>query len=73
MCSAGRGTDPAPARHLILPEVRTLIYTDLDRAVCHILEQTIVHLNNKGMAIEEHTLEACDFYRKKIKRRRKQD
>ena len=58
---------------IILPEVRTLIYTDLDRAVCRILEQTIVHLNNKGMAIEEHTLEACDFYKKKIKRRRKQD
>ena len=57
---------------IILPELRRLIYQDLDKAVSRILEQTIVHLNNKGMAIEEHTLEACEFYKKKTGRRRKQ-
>jgi len=46
-----------------LPEIRSIIYTDLNRAVALILKQTIVHLKHKGQPIEEHTLEAFDFYK----------
>ena len=45
-------------------EIRPLIYRDLEKAVYLILKQTIVHLNNKSQPIEEHTLEAYEYYSK---------
>lgn len=44
-------------------EIRPLIYRDLDKAVYLILKHTIAHLENKGQPIEEHTLQAYEYYK----------
>ncbi|MCR5250940.1 MAG: bis(5'-nucleosyl)-tetraphosphatase (symmetrical) YqeK [Lachnospiraceae bacterium] len=46
------------------PALRPLLFSDLDRAVCDILRYTIAHLEEKGQLIEEHTLEAYEYYKK---------
>ncbi len=47
-----------------LPEIRSVIYTDLNRAVALILKQTLVHLKTKEQPVEDHTLVAMEYYRK---------
>lgn len=49
-----------------LPEIRSCIYTDIDKALYLILKQTLVHLEHKGSPVEEHTLEAFGFYKNRI-------
>ncbi|MBR6256138.1 MAG: bis(5'-nucleosyl)-tetraphosphatase (symmetrical) YqeK [Lachnospiraceae bacterium] len=44
-------------------EIRPLIYRDLDKAVYLILKHTIEHLKSKGQPIEEHTLQAFEYYK----------
>ena len=48
-------------------EIRPLIYKDLNKAVKLILEHTLEHLKNKGQAIDEHTLEAYEYYNKLVR------
>lgn len=48
---------------IIMPAARTALFEDLDYGVYVILKQTIRHLENKGQAVEEHTLEAYEYYR----------
>ena len=47
-----------------MPEIRKLIYRDLDAAVYLILKQTLIHLEHKGQVIEEHTREAFEYYKR---------
>ena len=48
-------------------EIRPLIYKNMDKAVKLILEHTLEHLENKGQAIDEHTLEAYEYYNKLVR------
>lgn len=48
-------------------EIRPLIYKNMDKAVKLILEHTLEHLKNKGQAIDEHTLEAYEYYNKLVR------
>lgn len=45
-----------------LPGIRSVIHKDLNLAVYMILKQTMVHLKNKGQPVEEHTLQALEWY-----------
>lgn len=55
-----------PGRKIIpgLEEIRKIIFIDLDRAVCLILEGTMRHLKNKEQPIDELSIEAYDYYHK---------
>ena len=48
-------------------EIRPLIYKNMDKEVKLILEHTLEHLKNKGQAIDEHTLEAYEYYNKLVR------
>ena len=52
------GRDHAPN----LPELRQLAFTDLDRAVCRILEQTLDYLKAEGGEIDPTTEETYQYY-----------
>jgi predicted HD superfamily hydrolase involved in NAD metabolism len=47
-----------------LPEIRRLAFEDLDRAVLHILDDTLHFLNTKKGAIDERSHETYEYYRK---------
>ena len=47
---------------IVMPAARAALYEDLDYGVYVILKQTLKHLANKGQAVEEHTLEAYEYY-----------
>lgn len=55
-----------PGRKIIsgLEEIRKIIFIDLDRAVCLILEGTMRHLKNKEQPIDELSIEAYEYYQK---------
>ena len=54
---------------ICLPKIRSIIFSDMDMALCLILEQTLVHLEHKGQAIDEYSKQAAEYYRKKINER----
>lgn len=56
------GRDHAPN----LSELRQLAFTDLDLAVCRILEQTLDYLKSKGGEIDPTTEETYQYYLNKI-------
>ncbi len=47
---------------LCLPEVRSVIYKDLNAGIYLILKQTLIHLDNRKQPIDEHTKAAFDWY-----------
>ena len=47
-----------------LPEIRSVIYKDLNKAVYLILAQTLVHLEHKGQPVDESTKQALEWYSK---------
>lgn len=53
-----------PGRKIIpgLEEIRKIIFTDFDQAVCLILEGTMRHLKNKEQPIDELSIEAYEYY-----------
>lgn len=59
--------EPGRKPLLCLPLIRSIIFTDLDRAVYLILKQTLIHLEHKGQTIDENSQFACDFYRRYAK------
>ena len=46
-----------------LPEIRTEIYKDLPKAVYMILKQTMIHLELREQPVDEHSLEALEYYK----------
>lgn len=58
--------EPNRKQLLCYEEIRPLIYKDLDKAVYLILKHTLAHLENKGQPVEEHTLEAYEYYSKRF-------
>lgn len=54
---------------ICLPKIRSIIFSDMDMALCLILEQTLVHLEHKGQAIDEYSMQAAEYYRNKINAR----
>ena len=46
-----------------LPEIRTEIYKDLPKAVYMILKQTMIHLERREQPVDEHSLEALEYYK----------
>lgn len=53
-----------PGRKMIpgLEEIRKIIFTNFDEAVCLILEGTMRHLKNKEQPIDGLSIEAYDYY-----------
>ena len=46
-----------------LPEIRTVIYRDLPKAIYLILKQTLVHLEHRNQPVDENSLKAIEFYK----------
>ena len=53
---------------IVMPRARQALFEDLDLGIYVILEQTIKHLENKAQPVEEHTLEAYEWYKKTVVR-----
>ena len=47
----------------VLPEIRSVIFTDLDEAVYLILNGTVAHLEDKEQCIDPSSLEAFQYYK----------
>lgn len=45
-----------------LPENRKLAFSNIDQAVCTVLDDTLKFLNARGLPVESHTLEAYRYY-----------
>ena len=52
------GRDKAPS----LPEVRKLAFQDIDKALIHILEDTLTYLKESGQQIDPTTQAVLDYY-----------
>ncbi len=50
-----------------LPEIRSMAFENLDRAVWVIMEDTLSYLEKKGGTIDEMTRKACEYYRNLVK------
>jgi len=46
-----------------LPKIRREIYKDLPKAVYMILNQTMIHLEHRAQPVDEHSLEALEYYK----------
>lgn len=59
-----------PGRKMIncLPEIRDVIFQDIDYATYLIIKQTLVHLKNNEQGIDPMTLKALEFYERYEKR-----
>jgi len=55
-----------PKRHAIdrLDEIRAMAFTDIDKAMLMILENTLSHLKADGRVIDKTTKDTYDFYNK---------
>lgn len=55
-----------PGRKMIpiLPEVRRLSFTDIDKAVCVCADATLTYLRNTGRAIDPMTAQTYEYYKK---------
>lgn len=49
-----------------LAEARRLAYSDLDRALCRILQDTLAYLTGKGGSIDSMTRETYEYYQETI-------
>ncbi|MCR5120256.1 MAG: bis(5'-nucleosyl)-tetraphosphatase (symmetrical) YqeK [Lachnospiraceae bacterium] len=56
--------EPTRKPLIIMPMARQALFEDLDYGIYVILEQTLKHLKNKGQPVEEHTLEAYEWYKR---------
>ena len=52
------GRDKAPC----LPEVRRLAFQDIDKALIHILQDTLSYLEESGQQIDPTTQAVLDYY-----------
>lgn len=57
-----------PGRKILncLPEIRSIIYKDIDHATYLILKQTIIHLEHQNQAIDSMTEKAKEYYERYV-------
>ncbi len=56
--------EPTRKPLMIMPIARQALFEDLNHGIYVILEQTLKHLKNKEQPVEEHTLEAYEWYKR---------
>lgn len=52
-----------------LDEIRSIVFCDIERAICRVSEDTIKYLEKKGQTIDETTIETYNYYNNLISTR----
>lgn len=57
-----------PNRKIVpgLQEIRSLVYQDIDRAIYLSAQKTIQYLRDSGKAVDQMTVNTCEFYKNRV-------